>query len=91
MQARYSPRSCTGFFTDPVSGRPVRVDLGFVQVRVPLVFRVASLTVATPNAFEGFEGATPKAFAVTVTENSRQNASGSYVTPGQSAMDRIPC
>lgn len=80
MQSRFLSRPCIGRFTDPVSGRPVVVDMGQVFIRVPLVFRAASGSV-NPSVLEVNSGAAPNA----------EKTSGSYVTPGQSAMDRALC
>lgn len=76
MQSRFLPRPCIGRFTDPITGRPVVVDMGQVFIRVPLVFRAASETVY-PSVLEGNSGAAPSA----------KKSSGSYVTPGQVILE----
>lgn len=78
--SRYTVKRCIGNFTDPVTNRPVRIDMGEVSVRIPFVFRAATSPVITPIDLEGFEVAAPRMNNPSETVN---NASGSYVIPGQ--------
>lgn len=78
IQSRYTQQRCIGHFFDSVTRKTVHIDMGFVSVRIPFVFRAVSSSVSNLDFLERFEG----------TAQSAEKKYGSYVIPVQSPMGR---